>query len=366
MADILLHNEKANSNTYVSNTFIDHYMTTANGEYVKIYLYLLRCLNTPGCSFSISKAADTFEHTEKDIQRALMYWEKMNLLRLEYNTEKALSGIYFTESQDSDKKTIPPPTAAPSDTGIQTNNIPATKEKPKRHTYTASELAAFQEKDNVKELLFVTEHYLKRPLTVTDIHTILYWYDELKHSVELIEYLIEYCLGKGHTSLRYMDKVAGNWMEEGIKTIEQAKQNNSSYSQNHFAIMKAFGIRGRNLTSSETDFINKWVKRYGFTQDIISEACRRTMASIHQPSFEYADGILERWHNSNIKHLSDIAQQDTTYQRSKNKTTTEKSSRAKAPVSSNKFNNFPQRSYDYDKLEELLLNSQRSKETSCH
>ena len=81
MADITLHKDNGNSTTEIPNRFIDEYMTNANGEFVKIYLYLLRCMNSPDCSFSISRTADRFDHTEKDIRRALKYWEKMNLLK---------------------------------------------------------------------------------------------------------------------------------------------------------------------------------------------------------------------------------------------------------------------------------------------
>ena len=84
MAEITLRKKNGASTTEIPNQFIDEYMTNANGEFVKIYLYLLRCMNSPGCSFSISRTADKFDHTEKDIRRALSYWEKMNLLRLEY------------------------------------------------------------------------------------------------------------------------------------------------------------------------------------------------------------------------------------------------------------------------------------------
>ncbi|MEG0963517.1 MAG: DNA replication protein DnaD, partial [Lachnospiraceae bacterium] len=101
MSKITLHKDNGNTTTSISNRFIDDYMTSANGEFVKIYLYLLRCMNTPNCSFSISKTADKFDHTEKDVQRALKYWEKMNLLRLEYDEEKNLSNIYFLESNAS-------------------------------------------------------------------------------------------------------------------------------------------------------------------------------------------------------------------------------------------------------------------------
>ena len=56
-------------------------------------------MNSPDCCFSISRTADKFNHTEKDIQRALKYWEKMNLLQLEYAQDDSISGIYFLETQ---------------------------------------------------------------------------------------------------------------------------------------------------------------------------------------------------------------------------------------------------------------------------
>ncbi len=87
MADILLRRDSKLAATYIPNTFIDEYMTHADGEFVKIYLYLLRCMNNPGCTFSISDIADKFDHTEKDVIRALRYWEKMHLLCLEFDSQ---------------------------------------------------------------------------------------------------------------------------------------------------------------------------------------------------------------------------------------------------------------------------------------
>ena len=400
MAAIALHHDKDVSATYVSNSFIDYYMTAANGEYVKIYLYLLRCMSNPENSFSLSAAADRFEHTEKDIQRALKYWEKMNLLQLEYDGEKNLSGIRFLDSlppRESDAAAgnrsdaplqaavsrslngLGPDQAASvgieddgflqaaasgvSDDGapqaldhLPPETVPSDTEQDgtarKRPDYTAAQIAEFQAQDSVSELLFVSEHYLKRPLTTTDIHTIFFWYDDLKLKVDLIEYLIEYCIGKGHTSLRYMDKVAIAWKEEGIQTVAQAKQASSSFSQLHFSVMKALGISGRNLVASETALIDKWSKQYGFTADIIAEACRRTISSTHQPSFEYTDRILGKWHKQKVRHLNDIARLDSDFQ--KTRTAAALSNRAAAP---NRFHNFTQRTYDYEKLEQQLLSS---------
>lgn len=109
MPKITLSSDNPISATSVSNVFIDEYMSDANGEFVKIYLYLLRMMNAPENGFSISTIADKFEHTEKDVKRALCYWERMNLLRLEYDDKKNLTGICLLDSQQksSDKKDEP-------------------------------------------------------------------------------------------------------------------------------------------------------------------------------------------------------------------------------------------------------------------
>ena len=63
--------------TAVSNTFIDEYMGTASGEYVKVYLYLLR---HEGENIEIPDIADALNHTEADVRRALAYWERAGVL----------------------------------------------------------------------------------------------------------------------------------------------------------------------------------------------------------------------------------------------------------------------------------------------
>ena len=49
--DLGLKNRMAFQGTVVSNAFIDTYMAAANGEYVKVFLYLLRhnCVCHCGC-----------------------------------------------------------------------------------------------------------------------------------------------------------------------------------------------------------------------------------------------------------------------------------------------------------------------------
>ena len=83
--------------------------------------------------------------------------------------------------------------------------------------------------------------------------------------------------------------------------------------------MKSFGM-GRNLIPSEMELLKKWTGRYGFSKEIIAEACKRTIQNIHEPSFEYTDSILGRWHQSNVHTLEDIRQRMPIISGTKSKT----------------------------------------------
>ena len=98
MDGFILHGDSRADQTLVSNVFLDEYMPAANGEYVKIYLYLLRCLSSDQAELSLTLIADRFDHTEGDILRALKYWEKMKLVKLEYSDADSLSGIRLLNS----------------------------------------------------------------------------------------------------------------------------------------------------------------------------------------------------------------------------------------------------------------------------
>ena len=188
---------------------------------------------------------------------------------------------------------------------------------------------------------------------IWEMETITYFYDTLHMSADLIEYLIESCVENGHKSIHYIKKVAFSWVEEGIETVSQAKEQSMLYSRSCYTVLNAFGIKGRGPAASELEFIKKWSEQYAFSSDIIAEACRRTITSTHQPSFEYADSILTKWHEHNIRHLKEISALDEAHQKQNSAVRT--AARQK-PVTKN-LNNFERRSYDMESLEEQLLKS---------
>ena len=125
----------------------------------------------------------------------------------------------------------------------------------------------------------------------------------------MLEYLIEYCVTRGKKSVRYIESVAINWYQQGITSVQEAKEQSTLYSQNVFPIMKAFGISNRDPGSAELDYIKKW-NSLGLGTDIIIEACSRTLLATHQASFPYANKILEDWKRLGVRNTSDIKHLD--------------------------------------------------------
>ncbi|MCD8299849.1 MAG: DnaD domain protein [Clostridiales bacterium] len=341
MAGITLYNEQPLAATCVPNLFIDEYMTRANGDYVKIYLYLLRSINLLDCSFSLSRIADHFDCTERDILRALKYWEKKKLFRLEYEEGGSLSGICFLNDAHDD---ISAENDSPKD--LADRFIAASRKREP----DPDRMKEFTKQEDIRELIFITEQYLGRTLNQTDLSTIFSWYDELHFPEELIEFLIETCVSGGHTSLRYMQRVAEDYAAKGITSVEQARDYAGSSSALAHAVMKAFGIRGRNLVPSETDYIETWSARYAFSTEMISEACARTMNTIHEASFSYANSILERWYRAGIRTMEDVKKADEAHRAS-----TRKTRHSQTIQAASRFANFQQRENDYEEIQNQLI-----------
>ena len=375
MARLTIYKDEAVDYTAVSNRFIDEYMEDANDAQLKVYLYLLRMMNAH-LATSVSDIADKFNHTEKDVIRALKYWEKHHLLDLDFDENKILVGIHIRDLDNpsaGSRRTaastfVPMPASvppAPVDTAqvmppdaVAMGNITALHAQESENTsafekpvYSADQLREFKNRQDTAQLLFIAESYIGKPLTPSEMKTILYFTDVLHFSDDLIDYLLQYCVERGKKDFKYIERVAVNWAEEGITTPRQAQRTVTRYDKNVYAIMNELGKSGA-PTTKELEYINRWVKEYGFSSDIIFEACQRTVMATDRHRFEYAEGILSSWKNQNVHHKSDIHKIDDLYQQRRKTAAPDRSRQT-----GNRFNQFTQNNYDFDALEKELLSN---------
>lgn len=359
MQKLTIRTQCKSNTTVIENEFIDHYMPKANGEYVKVYLYLLRHLNAHEICMTLTDMADCLDNTERDILRALKYWEKEGLLLITYDAQGLISGIDIATISASNaghaaNTQIPTPVVvAPKVVDSAPLPTPNTQVDAIEAKASSTKVTHSKSRKEFKQLLFMTEQYLGKTLSKSDVDTMSYFYDTLHFPIMLIEFLVEYCAGNGHYSMHYIQSVALAWSDAGILTVDAAKAQIANFNKDYYTVLKAYGISGRNPVTSEKQFIDKWTKEYCFSMELILEACNRTIANIHQPSFEYTDSILMSWMAKKVHYLADLNKIDEEYQDKKNK----KASYEKPATSKNSFNNFQPRSYDIDALEKQLLNA---------
>lgn len=394
------------SATLVSNEFIDTYMASANGEYIKEYLFLLR---HEGEAVTVSMIADAVNHTESDVARALSYWKKVGALEesvdkvpvngsavdkcpaaaqiacaggvIVENMESSLSeafpeanagvhssygyvdgpvkgsvaGTVTCVDADVPEKRASVLTAPVPEPALA--QVPVKKTEP-RPVYSPEQISGLAGDEDFSQLLYIAQKYMNKVFTQRECEVFAYLYDGLHMTAELLEYLVEYCVQGGHTSIRYIETVAINWLETGLKTVEDAKAYASSFTRDSFAVMKAFGLNDRKPGDAEREMIDRWFKTYGFTRELVLEACNRTLTATHAPSFKYADKILSCWKKAGVCSLEDVKRLDEQHAgRAKGKgsgngavTQEYRGSGNGRGRGTNQFQNFPQREIDYDAL----------------
>ena len=393
--------------TMVANEFIDCYMAEANGEYVKVYLYIQR---HQGQIQNVAQIADALDHTESDIKRALVYWMKQGVLEDKGNfgaifgTERGsirvipeASGQYrlagtLEESNNYSEEALPESRFATqtvlegafeidvrsasigSDEGEnlsdteenfgentlttdKSQSIAITQDMEKdtsgrssgryRKTYTPEQVSSLADQEDFTQLLYIAQKYMNKTFTPRECEVFAYLYDALHMSAELLEYLVEYCVQGGHFSIRYLESVALDWHKREISNVDMAKEYTSTFSKEGFAVMRAFGIVDRRPGDSEQILIRKWFWEFRFTKDIVMEACSRTLKAIYKPSFSYTDKILSEWNNLGVRDMEDIRKID---EKRKLEGWQGDKSQAVGRFSKNQFHNFEQRNTNYDAM----------------
>lgn len=387
--------------TTIYNSFIEDYMPAANGSYVKVYLYIAKCLQAKESNFSISSLADQLENTEKDILRALMYWEKKGLMSL--NRDKATGEILglemlipfaerdfdtyentakesaaslgvdsdlsetgaldrrnsdFSETDAANTSTYESSgTDAPSNVNSDVHRASSSAQEKNSSTVKPIQVSPeqIQELSANEDFVWVcnvVESYLERPMKPTEIQLITYLYGTLHFSRELILHLYDYCISMGKTACNYIQTVALSWHEQGIKTPEQAQNASIRYLASYNAVSKALGL-GRGLAEIEKKYVDHWQNDWNMDLSVILEACNRTVLKLHHADFKYTEGILSHWNEQNVRTLQGVEQSDLHYAQTKEQKEKKKPSTSGKQPPRNQFQNFKQRDVSSEELQEL-------------
>ncbi|MCR5202087.1 MAG: DnaD domain protein [Lachnospiraceae bacterium] len=410
MGNIVLHSEQEIHTTTIENTFIDKYMVQANGEFVKVYLFLIRALQAGCTDGSISKIADRLNSSDRDVERALRYWEneglivtskdslgEISLIRIlncnkEVESDNHVAGtnhnnqaVQTTKSNfmihmnsiDSSANAKAPGITIPE------FNMPTSKVKKqmqdssdsyninRSNMNSGSMNSGNMNSDSMSSgnnnetsedqeifswLCSIIETYLNRPIKKNELDVISYVYNDLHFNTDLILHLYEYCIRLGRTSPKYIQSVATNWAENGISTPKEADDYCEKYNDTYNTIKKILGIY-KPLAPLHKGYINQWLNEYGMDLEIIIDACERTIKNCGEGDWNYLNGIISRWHNDGVTTMEDVRKADELFLMEKKKKGSNGSNGSNnqstpKPIK-NQFTAFPQRDYSKEEMDEL-------------
>ncbi|MCT4611955.1 MAG: DnaD domain protein [Clostridia bacterium] len=321
--------EIKNQTTPISNAFIDKYLPLANGAFLKVYIYVYRCSYFGVCKTS-SEIAKELNLLESDVITALKYWEEENMLALNNNT------ISFKESN------------------IETSKPTIKKRKlvlDARPNYSTEEMAIYTSSNpEVRELFMNAQEILGHYLKKADSEILFGLHDWLMLPFDVIEFLLSYCAANDKTNLRYIEKVAIDWSNKGIDTLEKAKSHVDLNNNVYRKIFKELKISSMTPSDAQIEFMNKWLNDLKFDLEIILLACKKTVDQTGKANFKYIDSILNAWKKENVVSIDDIIKLDEAHESSKVLAT---SSSGQTKQKNNKFLNFPQRDWNFDEISKI-------------
>lgn len=391
--------------TLLSNIFIDHYMKDANDVQIKVYLYLLRTVSS-GRTADLNTLADFLNCPERDIIRALRYWANRGVLSLSYDHARMVSGNDFYEGRLSGiclqnlqqpmsaasmlSVSAPAVTAAfpannasavqhvyaaePQNTSVSLSvsevspaapavTLPALPDPQRtKAAYTLDDLRRFKSAPDHVYLLTAAQQYLGAPLSEPQFRSLLFITEGLGFSAELTDYLLQYCVGNRQKSFHYIESVALSWAEQGITTVAEAKAKmHPKEDRESSAIMTWLGRSGT-PAPEEARLIHRWLKIYGFSQELIEEACRRTVLAVSVNRFPYAESILKSWHEKGIRTMEEVTAADEAYQAARPSSAPRASAYGNAGAEHprqkrSSYTDIEQRDYDFAELEKKLINN---------
>ncbi len=356
----------------LSNIFIERYITNAKSVFVCIYIYSLKkCIE--GKKITLFETARDFDILESDVLSAWRFWKKEGVVEFKEDDNEFFVEFFdltlekkafdenddkvFFEYEKMSKDCFEP--VAENNIDNENKNISEKKNKPvvklkkdaKIPNYSVDEINLYKEDDDVKKLFKTAEMAFSSMLDFNKMKLVFGFYDWLGMPVDVIEYLIKYCVsnGKGR-NLRYIESVALDWCEKEIDSVEKAEELVRTFNSDYREIMKSLGISGITPVEGQIVFMKDWLEK--FPVDIIKIACEKTVMTTGKPSFNYANSIIQKWYKYGVKTISDIEKIDSEFNEKKAEKKTEVNNKTKFKKQ-NKFINYEQRKWDFDTLNKL-------------
>ena len=262
------------SNTTIPDIFFTQYLPEANGDFLKVYLYIL-FLSKYDKDIKINDLCKKLGLSLKVIQDAMKYWEEQGVIT------KKNTGFVFNNLQELELHNLYKPKAA-----LSAEQIQKSAESQKR----------------AKTIEYINNKFFSGLMPTTWYPDIELWFKKYNFDDEVMIALFEYCFDKSALHRNYMQAVADAWSKNNIKTfndLDQYYEKQEILNKVANNIVKKLGL-GRQLSQYEHAYVEKWMVDFGYSFDMIEIALKKTTSKVN-PSFDYIDKLLTDWHDRGFK-----------------------------------------------------------------
>lgn len=188
--------------------------------------------------------------------------------------------------------------------------------------YSTEDIVRRNSEDGVfSALVNEAQKVMGHKISTPDMKKLFGIYDYLALPPEVIMELLNHCMNTSMgedrmgrpPSMRYIEREAYNWANLEIMTLEQAEEYISRWKQRRESSTRLageLGIRGRQLSATESKYLNAWLDM-GFDHDVIMLAFDRTVTNTGGLKWSYMNKILSNWKEKGFSTVEEIEEKDT-------------------------------------------------------
>ncbi len=280
--------------TPINNIFIDKYMAGAHGDYIKVYIYLLRLFSSRDSYFETGTVSKKLDITESDVLKAIKYWAKKGLITasIEDNEVKSIGIVQSSLANQS-----------PSPKSTDCTIVPFKK------SYDADLFDKYSTDPDFILFTKIVGKYFSKSLNVNDINILINLLEKYQIHYDVLEFLVEQLADSGIKSVKSLESKCLMLAEHGLKNLDEVKEFSKNNQDTYKNILKTLSpnINAYHIDEDAVFLMDKWLYDYGFSYDMIYFAAEKTNKFLKskdlQHKINYCNKIIENWYHKGIKTL---------------------------------------------------------------
>lgn len=300
-----------NSVFAVPSVVVDQHIKLAGSAQLKVLLWVLR---HAGENFSEEDISSDLAMHKADVKDSMQYWIENRLISVSENKITPGQSLEKVSSSTSLEQTC-------------VDNINDRQEKVKKRMSLRPQRPdpdyinkRINESEEIKFLIQEAEIILSRPVSNSDIESFVMFHDVDGLPIDVIIMLLQYAVSVGKTNLKYIEKVAIDWGNDGIDSIEKVEEKLKQLTKKQKAwkiVEQIVGIDHRLPSAKEDETANRWINEWHFSKELINEAYERCVNAKGKFILSYMDSIIKRWRANDITTISQAVEERTSNARTK-------------------------------------------------